>query len=226
MQVAVFTESNNWDSPKIKQFGGVQECLFNVYYNRCGSCDISNKVQGISFQKDNQISIIQIEGSINYMNTIDINDKGDFERNFAKSEFIESTETSPSELSSTLELFGSQLDGRDSKIITSISGIIRAISYPHTTNSENRNVKNAGLIIILEKVTGEWEIKNKIYGTMRNQKLGSKQMKFTDDNTLQVVSDQFQFDYLYKRLVSQKLTPNQYTNALYTNKNLTHLKKG
>jgi len=225
VQVAVFAESNNWDDPKIKQFND-ETCLFDPNKEKCQSCTNSEAVQGMSFQGDLQIKFIEQKQGNNKMISIEVNDKGDFVDEFVSYNFEESTATSPSELSSTLELFGSQLDGRDSKIITSISGIIRAISYPHTTNSENRNVKNAGLIIILEKVTGTWEIKNKIYGTMRNQKLGSKQMKFTDDNTLQVVSDQFQFDYLYKRLVSQKLTPNQYTNALYTNKNLTHLKKG
>ena len=221
VQVAVFTESNNWDSPTTKSIED-QECLFNVSYSRCESCDISNTVQGISFQKDNQISFLQRK---EYMRTIDINDNGDFVDD-TESQFIESTAVTRSDpvLSSILHLLESNLDFRDSKFLQHENSII-ALSFPHTTNLENRNVVNAGLIVILEKVTGEWKIKDEIYGKMTNQQFGLKKMTITDSNTLQVVSDQFQFGYLYKRLVSKKPTPNQYRNALYRNKTNKFIKR-
>jgi len=81
------------------------------------------------------------------------------------------------------------------------AGKVAAVSAPSTFLDE---IPNVGAILFYKWDGGSdtWEYDEIEYGSFSNEKLGSKQLEFLNDDTLKVVSEGFKIEYQKNRLVS------------------------
>ena len=99
----------------------------------------------------------------------------------------------PTNLTSIVSGFGERAAMR--------AGKVAAVSAPSTFLDE---IPNVGAILFYKWDGGSdtWEYDEIEYGSFSNEKLGSKQLEFLNDDTLKVVSEGFKIEYQKNRLVS------------------------
>lgn len=85
-----------------------------------------------------------------------------------------------------------------------------ALSYDQLTKSDGypfltfQGISNRGAVFFFSRlrITTSWIHEDTFYGTRNMHLLGQKSMQMINDNTLEVVSAQYKYDYVTKKLVS------------------------